>query len=295
MPRKGFDEEAMGRALFQDRPAESIKNDFGKATLLGSSTRYPLSVLIASSFAELASPGYLLLGVPEAVQGIVFSRAPLISIRADVKTEENTFLPPSDGTLFSEANSLLFGNGIEENEGNLRFLSDLVTGYGGNLLLDAGALNLLAKDPSLLERKNPASHILLTPHLGEAGRLLKQRPLSRDPKELLASAIAFAKAYQVSILLKSARSLLVTSQGEVLDPGDVPTPVLAHAGSGDALAGFLAGLLAAGTGPFSFDETVLFGDRLFHEVALDLEKAEGKARDVLALEPYLRKRISAFA
>lgn len=83
--------------------------------------------------------------------------------------------------------------------------------------------------------------VVLTPHLGEAARLLGV-PASRLETEQPAAARALRRRYGGSVVLKSASSVLIGADGEALNL--YGTAAMAKGGSGDALAGILAALLA---------------------------------------------------
>ncbi|KPF53682.1 carbohydrate kinase [beta proteobacterium AAP51] len=114
------------------------------------------------------------------------------------------------------------------------------------LVLDADALNALAADASLLARlRERAAHghaTLLTPHPLEAARLLGQSTAEMQA-DRLAAAWALATRCQATVLLKGSGSVLAT-------PGTLPcinptgNAALATAGTGDVLAGWVAGLWA---------------------------------------------------
>ncbi|QJU59723.1 NAD(P)H-hydrate dehydratase [Sphingomonas sp. AP4-R1] len=129
----------------------------------------------------------------------------------------------------------------------------LVTGKP--LVLDAGALGLLAQDKGKLgsrvrgnddssplrhsrERGNPAAIRLLTPHAGEFERLFG--PVGEDP---LAAARKAAAESGALVLLKGATSIVAAPDGRAL-VGPVASPWLATAGTGDVLAGVCGAMLA---------------------------------------------------
>ncbi len=109
---------------------------------------------------------------------------------------------------------------------------------------DADALNMLADDVC----SQPAQWIL-TPHPGEAARLLKistaQVQADRDN-----AALAIAQRYNAVTVLKGHHSLIATPQGDIsrVDRGH---PVMAGAGFGDVLSGVIAALLAQGLPAYS--------------------------------------------
>lgn len=114
---------------------------------------------------------------------------------------------------------------------------------GKPTVLDADALNLLAREPMSL----PALTVL-TPHPGEAARLLgaTSAEIARDR---FAAARAIAKRYAAIVVLKGAGSLIANPEGDVaVCPWG--NPGMASGGMGDVLTGVIAGLLAQGLNPW---------------------------------------------
>ncbi len=118
------------------------------------------------------------------------------------------------------------------------------------LVIDADGLNNL----SALERwwtLLPADTII-TPHPGEMGRLCHGLKVSGGSLERLELARQKAREWQVTLVLKGACTIVAHE-----DAGSVRTrinwkanPAMATAGTGDVLAGMIAGLLAQGVAPF---------------------------------------------
>jgi NAD(P)H-hydrate epimerase len=150
------------------------------------------------------------------------------------------------------------------------------------LVLDADGLNWLAKRPK--ERK----HWILTPHPGEAARLLGKLPPMVE-QDRLGSVRAIARRYNAITVLKGARSLIA----EPIDPGDFlvsvcsdGNPGMATAGVGDVLAGVLGGLLAQLRDP---GRAARIGVML-HALAGDAAAADGERGLVASdLLPHIRR------
>ncbi len=141
-----------------------------------------------------------------------------------------------------------------------------------NIILDASALSMIAQEPGILFQKHPDTHVLLTPHLGEAKRILHTDISSRNPEDYLSEAILFALKYHVSLLLKSTSSLLIDEEGNSYSGNQEKTPSLGKAGTGDGFAGLLSGLLAYADSLYSRNDIILFSDHLLHQGALLQEK-----------------------
>jgi ADP-dependent NAD(P)H-hydrate dehydratase / NAD(P)H-hydrate epimerase len=115
------------------------------------------------------------------------------------------------------------------------------------VLLDADALALLAEaGPDLL--KGRTADALLTPHAGEAARLLGIERADVEARRLDAVR-RLADTYGATVLLKGATTLIAQPGGGTVRANTHATPALATAGSGDVLAGLAGALLAAGLTP----------------------------------------------
>lgn len=111
------------------------------------------------------------------------------------------------------------------------------------LLLDADALNLLAREAHLQRMcAQRAAPTLLTPHPGEAGRLLGADAITVQDDRLRATA-ALADKYQAVVVLKGCGSVIAAPDGRWFI-NSTGHPGMASAGMGDVLTGLIASLLA---------------------------------------------------
>jgi NAD(P)H-hydrate epimerase len=112
------------------------------------------------------------------------------------------------------------------------------------VVVDADALNLLAREPQRL----PADWIL-TPHPGEAARLLgvETRAVQADR---LAAVRALHARYGAVTVLKGAGTLVASGPADAIELHicDRGNPGMATAGMGDVLTGVIAGVARAGCG-----------------------------------------------
>lgn len=107
------------------------------------------------------------------------------------------------------------------------------------LVLDADGLNLLAREP-----RQFSAAAVLTPHPGEAGRLLGITTAAVE-RDRFAAARELARRYRAVVVLKGAGSLVADPDGR-LDVCPWGNPGMASGGMGDLLTGIIAGLLAQG-------------------------------------------------
>lgn len=150
-------------------------------------------------------------------------------------------LPEDLARLLPSVAALVIGPGMGRSESAADFLRIvLATAQRPPAVLDADALVILADHPDMFEFLTSAD--VLTPHPGEAGRLLRQpaAAVQRDRQHCLHRLMELAPACWV---LKGAGTLIGQRGMPVLvSPYDIPT--LAVGGSGDVLAGCTAALMA---------------------------------------------------
>lgn len=146
------------------------------------------------------------------------------------------------------------------------------------LVVDADALNLLALDP--VRRDN----WILTPHPGEAGRLLQcaTAQVSADP---FAAVMEIQRRFGGVAVLKGAGTLVCGPQGRTVTLIDAGNPGMASGGMGDVLTGVVAGLVAQG---LSLIDAARCGACL-HAAAADVAALEGE-RGLLASDLMLPLR-----
>jgi NAD(P)H-hydrate epimerase len=178
--------------------------------------------------------------------------------------------------LLARASLIALGPGLGQDDW-AHALWSAVLASGKPLVLDADGLNLLSVDP------RPVPQAILTPHPGEAARLLGTDTASIQ-RDRFAAAHALAARYAAVVVLKGAGSVIAA-------PGKLPrviaagNPGMAVGGMGDLLTGAIAALLAQGLSLFDAAST----GALLHSLAGDAAAAEGERgllpRDLL---PHLR-------
>ncbi len=148
--------------------------------------------------------------------------------------------------LLAAADVLAVGPGLGQGEWGQALLAAALSS-SKPCVLDADALNLLARYPV------PCPQAILTPHPGEAARLL-QTEVAHVQRDRLAAAEALAERYRCSVLLKGAGTVLAApaSPTRVLDVGN---PGMASGGMGDALTGVILALLGQGLPAFDAAST----------------------------------------
>lgn len=170
-----------------------------------------------------------------------------------------------DGLIpwINKADSVVIGPGLGVTSVARDWLAGVLTTFEGVVVVDADALTLLAGDPGLLEGRS--ANLVLTPHPGEAARLLGQTSAEVEA-DRFGALTAMAERFDATVVLKGAPSLV--GGGGHIHVSPFGHACLSTAGSGDVLAGMI-GALAAGAGRDNTRESEGAAVALAHRVALD--------------------------
>lgn len=179
---------------------------------------------------------------------------------------------------------VLIGCGLGLKEDSKKLLEDVLSSLKADipLIIDADGLNLLAKGFSISRK-----HTIITPHPLEASRLLGVS-LNYILENLEDTAKALSVKYNCITVLKTHRTVICNTDLKI-HTNQHGNSALAKAGSGDVLAGIIAGLLAQKVSPF---EACKLGVYL-HSRAGEIASEELTEYSVLAsdLPKYLHKAI----
>ena len=262
-------------SLMPLRPDDSFKGTFGKALVIAGSRKYTGAAGLAIQAALRSGAGLVFGAIPQSIHAPLAASIPEAiwlllpeedGAITDLVSEEKAGLFPTEGK-----DAVLVGPGLGQTRGTHLFLLGLLEHlreHAPNLPLvaDAEALNILSQQPewhSLLPNR-----VVLTPHEMEFSRLtgLSLSAIHSNRHDL---AIAYAKEWRQTLILKGPNSLVVSPEGDcrVLP---FANSVLAHGGSGDVLAGLIVGLLAQGLTPFDAASLAVW----LHAHAAELALAE---------------------
>ena len=226
-------EEEIIKALYRPRQKFSHKGTFGHAALICGSYGFMGAATLAANACLRSGVGKLTCHIPECGYNIMQIAAP----EAMSKTGEGKDHIEKVSGL-DKYDSIGIGPGIGAHDSHAQLLETVFDSFKKPLVIDADALNTLAKHQSLLEKITPFS--ILTPHPTEFDRLFGKSP---NDFERMRLAQQKAKELQVIIVLKGHRSFIAMPGGNSLF-NSTGNPGMATGGSGDVLTGILSGLLA---------------------------------------------------
>ncbi|MDP6101725.1 MAG: NAD(P)H-hydrate dehydratase [Dehalococcoidia bacterium] len=233
------------------RPLASHKGTFGRVLMVAGSAKYIGAAYLACEGAARVGTGLVTLAMPRSLEPILAT-----------KLTEVTYLPlpEADGALSDEASeiilseasnyqALLVGCGLGQGPDVARLLRKTLftSRYPGTpMVLDADALNIMSKVPEWW--MGLRGEAVVAPHPGEMSRLT-----GMTPGEINATRLSTARERAVhwgkSVVLKGAHTIVSDPTGQVR-MSSFANPGLASAGTGDILAGVMAGLLAQGLSTF---------------------------------------------
>ena len=225
---------------------EGDKEARGRVLVLGGSREMPGACVLAATAAARAGAGKIQIATCRSVAPHVAIAIPEARVFALPETRTGALSAGGVGQIIervNEARAVLVGPGMIDEQTIARFMKGLLTRVNGPLLvLDANALTSLAHAPELL--KDLRGRVVLTPHAEEMGELLgtDKAAVERDREGALQEAVA---RFNAAVVLKG-RETLIAAPGSSVYVNRAGNVGLATSGSGDTLAGLIAGLCARG-------------------------------------------------
>lgn len=226
------------RPLLKRRPLFSGKRDFGSVMLFAGSAGMMGAAVLASRSCLRCGVGLVTVHSAKVGMSVLQTAVPEALFEPD-RNENYVF----DMTMHHEHQAVAVGPGLGTNDRTIDALEALLKNCKSPMVLDADALNCIAKRPQLLSLLH--ANTIITPHVGEFDRLFGEH---HNSESRLKKAIDMAKYYNIIIVLKGHYTATVRPTGKVYF-NSTGNPGMATAGSGDVLTGVIAALLAQGYRP----------------------------------------------
>ena len=280
-------------SLLPARPFSAHKGTFGRTLVVAGSRDYVGAAYLAATAAARSGAGLVTLAVPESIHSAVAAKATEPTYLSLPESPSGGLSPDAADMVLqrlSEYDSLLVGCGLGQAPTTGEFLEQLLYSDASlpPTVVDADGLNLLSRDPGWWQKLR--SHAIVTPHPGEMGRLtgLSTEQVQQDR---IRKATESATTWDKVVVLKGAYSVVALPSGQaMLSP--FANPGLASAGTGDVLAGTIAGLLAQG---LSLEDAAALGvfvhGRAGEKVREDLGDTGMLASDLLPTLPRTIKEL----
>jgi len=290
------------RMLLPKREAFSHKGSYGKALVIGGSANYPGAPVLAGRGAYAVGTGLVQVAVPASVYPTGVTSCPELTwvLLEDAGGCISEIAAETVILYWMGCDSAVLGPGLGRHDSTRRFVFNLllrenlaqgeVAGFHGvarrqktkyrdsgrpPLVIDADGLTLLGEDSAWFEKSNLTA--VLTPHPGEMAHLtgLSVEEVQSDRMEV---ARRFALQWGQTVVLKGPLTVVAGTEGHIAVL-PVATSSLAKAGTGDVLAGMIAGFLAQGLSTW---EAALVGAWMHAQAGLATRKIVGCDESVLA-------------
>lgn len=256
------------------RPKDAHKGTFGKVLSFAGSKNYPGAAYLSCAACYRVGAGLVTLVTDETTK-IITSR----------KLPEVTFLTFDQALKKLESfNVLLLGPGL----GSFKSWQKILEKNLPKTVIDGDGLNMLSKIKNFWEKLK--GEVVLTPHPAEFVRLTGLT-VEKIQSERADMAKLFAKKWNQVVVLKGANTAVASPSGDVaISP--FANPALATAGTGDILAGCIAGFLAQGLEVFDAACVGVYIHGLAGEmVKKQLGEAGILASDLLPCLPQVLKQL----
>jgi hydroxyethylthiazole kinase-like uncharacterized protein yjeF len=214
------------QSIFRPRNDNSHKGNFGHALLIAGNTSKIGAALIVAKACLRSGVGLLTVSIPK-----------------NNRFALNTFLPEamlifrSKKIDFSLYNVVGIGPGLGTKKALEQLVENTLSNANYPMVIDADALNIIAKNPVLFQKISNNS--VLTPHPKEFDRLFGEHQSDRNRKE---TAIQKAAELNCIIVLKGHKTFI--TDGTDSYENSTGNSGLAKGGSGDALTGIITAFLA---------------------------------------------------
>jgi NAD(P)H-hydrate epimerase len=253
--------------IVQKRNKFDHKGRFGHSLIVGGDFDKAGAAILAGKGALRSGAGLVTIMLPKEIAGTVHQAVPELmcwpSGDSFIKSWDKDKLPKPMDRL-----AIGLGIGIGTRGRTQSFVEDLLKDAFNPLVIDADALNIIAKNPKLLDQI-PAQSIL-TPHAGEFKRLVGEY---KNGYDRLNAQIEFSKKHKVIVVLKGAYTRITTPKGIVFF-NSTGNPGMGTPGSGDVLTGILTSLLGQYKNPVNVAILGVYLHGLAGDIAVEKESYE---------------------
>ncbi len=271
------------RSLLPHRDRRSHKYASGPTVIFGGSPDFPGAPVLAANAASRIGSGYVVAVCPPEIGHLLSRKLTEVPVIAWLTINGAMDI---EGTLarignrWTKARSVLIGPGLGRDEGAAGLVKGLLE-RSERAVVDADGLFALIGEREFV-RSRSSGQWVFTPHEGEFTKLYETEDSGENR---VRAAQQFSREWNVVLLLKGMPSLTAAPDGRTLI-NDTGNPAAATAGTGDVLAGMVAGLQAQGLDSFEAAAAAIhLGGAIADTYAASRAPESMIASDVLFLIP----------
>lgn len=236
MQNNGLINREYVNTFLKNRETDMHKGDCGRLLVIAGSWGMAGAAILCGRAALRSGAGLVQISVPEELFPILQAGVPEATcLSRDIQPED-----------ILRYDAVAVGPGLGKEDANVDIIRKVLQTTDKTVVLDADGLNLLSENPSLVRgRRAP---LILTPHPGEAGRLLHMTAaeVNRDRQS---AACRLAAEYDAVAVLKGSGTVVAMPEGKTYI-NTTGNPGMATGGSGDVLTGVIAALTGQGYSPW---------------------------------------------
>ena len=275
------------RQMLPPRPRNANKGTFGKVLVVGGSINYVGAPALAARAALRVGAGLVTLACCRSLHAVYAAQMQEITY-LPLPEEEPGYIGAEAASGTREAlqryTAALIGPGLGQHSTTLQFLQGIVGRLRAPFVLDADGLNALASMKAERGWLGVTRGGVFTPHPGEMARLtgLSVEAIEADR---IGVAASYAESWGQIVVLKGAYTVIAAADGRItINP--FANAALATAGSGDVLAGMIAGFQAQGLTPYDAAVTAAYIHGVAGELASkDIGPVGVTAGDLISVTP----------
>lgn len=249
------------KSTVKKRPADSDKTTVGSLLSICGSYGMVGAAIMSSKAALRSGIGLLKIATAKSIYPIIAQAVP----EAVFYPIDDSFISDFDFIEKSKyCGAILAGCGLSVNNNTRELVNNIIKFSEIPIILDADALNIVSENPSVLTENDIVK--ILTPHDREFSRLIGEdiSEVKNNREEL---AVEFAEKYNVILVLKGHKTLVVNPSGEIYYNKELGNAGMASGGSGDVLAGIIGSLIAQGFEPFKSAASSVYLHALSGDIA----------------------------
>lgn len=240
------------------RELNTHKGDYGKILIVAGKAGMVGASILCAKGAFRAGAGLVKVSLDENLFSIVQT-----SIPEAICINRNEIFKDINGY-----DAIVFGPGIGTDDEESSLLSKILFEYQNKIIIDADGLNIISKNKKNSLLKSSKAQIIITPHQGEAKRMLETDGIKKSNISRKQTAIKLFDLTGAVTVLKGSGTIVY--DGNEIWVNSTGNPGMATAGSGDVLAGIIGALLGQG---YTVSEAARLGVYI-HGKAGDLARDE---------------------
>jgi len=231
----GLTDRDFVHTVIKKRPRDIHKGDCGRVLLICGSEEMAGAAIFATKAAIKSGSGLVYTCTDRKIFPVLQISVPEGICKSWDKVKDD----------LSQYDAIAIGPGLGTGGDTAAMLTHILSCYQGPVIIDADGLNNVAANPELQDLvKTTGTKVIMTPHVGEARRLLGGQAGNGDlSREELAAALM--DKYQGVIVMKGAGTIVALSADEAYT-NTTGNPGMATAGSGDVLTGIITSFAGQG-------------------------------------------------